>query len=651
MLLLLTFNVALAAPNCNELSQTARNLEFEMQNKTINPEECAKLKPSKELTEGALKIFNDYKCAKFSDIEARIKELENENTLLIGFEKLKADIKKNKSEIKVDEKSVKENQEAADKFIDALNTAQSLELILDSKDNKGNHLISILKQLPANQRSDLKGFKEVIKKFCDSKDKKDQTIIDVCHKDFAPGEIAFNELTLLLGNDIDAKKIENWKSSLDIKKKDNSKYSFNELFDDLKEVIPKINNKEKLNLTKKELKAIQSLPDFKNDNDLNRLFVTFDKVKSSNQDKLAFERFSTQINDLMDRQAFEMSQQIYIAALSYNKYLKDEKEVTACQNAKLDFIKYTQDCLFALKKVFDLPEIGGQEKADIERMIKIQDINFKYLKSLDPIRTCLETAYKNKTDLTQSKCLDEAINPKQLAIQDELNAMNDIRESFFKEHSSLNRFRQFAINNLTKMKCSIQRQPSEVEICDANGTQVQPTLIALTNDIIDIPVYMIQEGRDSDVADLCTEKLKNKDYKVLCSVSSKAENEEPQESKEEAEARRRAHKRKAEAYIAPTDPGHRNESSTATDLLGAGLGLLRQGLNAFNNTAPPPYTPQYAPTNYSGPRGMPISDQFLGQAYYQGGLGIYATTPGTQPYTSFGTYRSYQSTSPSLYFR
>src|SRR5690606_11696036 len=122
IILLQTQAFASTAPGCQDLARILSSAEQDLQNS--NAKSCSELDISsllpKEITSEATTFFNDNKCSPLYQIESKIAELENQEALLLGFEKLKNQISTNQEEVST-EKNQEKIQEAAKDFAQALN--------------------------------------------------------------------------------------------------------------------------------------------------------------------------------------------------------------------------------------------------------------------------------------------------------------------------------------------------------------------------------------------------------------------------------------------------------------------------------------------------------------------------------------------------
>jgi hypothetical protein len=146
------------ANNCTKLSQIAQFHDRELQFQSIKVKDStngicddkANIIQVQKLEENLSdQAIEPYACHSLAAVEERIANLENEQGLLLGFDKLKSDIKANKQQ--AGELKGNDAQTAGLNFIDGLNAAETLEQLLENAD--GNMLVALRNKNPDERKT------------------------------------------------------------------------------------------------------------------------------------------------------------------------------------------------------------------------------------------------------------------------------------------------------------------------------------------------------------------------------------------------------------------------------------------------------------------------------------------------------------------
>ncbi|MGE3608191.1 MAG: hypothetical protein AB7I27_01290 [Bacteriovoracaceae bacterium] len=622
-LLLISFAFAEIAPKCERLGNYIQ--EFDLNLAQSSPENCLQL-DSTGLKAQDDKIFNEFKCENFSSIEAKLKDLESQLDYLTGLEKLKANIKAQKE--KTADKNAPLAQEAGMNFQDALITAQSFELLLSAKDSEGNLLFKELRKIPKDKREDLKSFGAELKKIC-KKNFQDQA---ACNENFwRPNEAAIVEINALLDKkDSKDKEILSWQSSLQIQKTDNSPYSFNEMRQDLEASIGDQGSKP---LTKAQLKAIQSLPDFKNASGL-KFISSLAQAKKDLTAETPYAQFRFLAEDLKKRQEFEIQSKV---SLLYGEFQDKLTNRDSCSVAKVDF-SAAQICLKQLK---DLESgLQGSPQAHLKKLREVLEASINYHDSIDDLTSTCQKSVK----MDEVNC-DRKISFNQAEIQKQIQSLNLLKDKIGEKNQDLMKLRNFSIEKFQKMDCA-KKEASNITDCDAGLTlRTSKEANLLTADVMNISLVYAKSENETDIQEICDDEEKKIIRKAqVCAFLTDTTPDKIETKNTE--------KIKRDDYVAPTSAPDGGNSPVKDAIYHGMTNLISEMMDQYQqqNSSYSPYQYyNYSPYNNGAPL-MSTSDSILFNARYYGGYGFYMPTLGYQPYQAFGPYRPYNLTNSSTYF-
>jgi hypothetical protein len=608
---------------CQDLSQIFRQYESQFQFKNLP--ECSGENTLNELqtkyqlsSEDQKKFLQDNSCKTLANIEERIANLQNEQELLAGFEKLKADILANKNS--VNPEAPRNSKFAALDFMDGLNVATTLEqLIVESSGN----LLKALKNSKTEDRDSAQEVKVIINQIC--KDNNDITSAPCRPEAFNPNQNAVEAINELLEADDLEAKISDWQQSLSITKKaDESPYSFSEMMNLLKNKNEDI-KKGQLSLTKEQLRAIKDLPDFQNA-DINLI-----QKKNQLQTFQRLQEFKFHTQDLKKRQEYEIQSKVSLL----NNELKLPALQNVCSQASSDFNKAIE-CVNEIEKNKDSIS-SDTNKAIAGDLIESIKVSHNYIFALDAnVITCLETVDAFTDENLNRGCLNalEKTPERLVQISSELLVLNVLKEKIGEQNQEQIKFRNLALQTL-KNEC-LTSSSSELS-CDLASKGISKEAWALSSDVANLLVVSNGDLDSTKKDDLCVDSNKEKfGYEALClpppppSAPVVATNNPADEF---------------EAPVVAPDGGY---STASRDAVLNGLGNLTGTIlgSIFAPTQEPfyypttsPYAYDYGPYNGGRPL-MGISDQILFNARYYGAYGYYMPTPGKQPYSSFGANKS-----------
>lgn len=623
------------APGCQELSNIVSNMEKELQ--TSSAKSCQNLNISelfpRAISSQMTSIFEENKCQPFYQIETKIAELENQEALLLGFEKLKNQLNESQ-EILTEARKEEIIQSSAKDFTQALNTAQTIELMLDTK--VPGEEATYLQMLAAENKevwSDVTKLKDLTAQFCEKigkeKGQNKKDAMPVCSPAFIPNEQTHKELqTLLSSGSVTHDEARKWKESLSIQTQDGKNYSFTSMAENLKEDYAKMIQGEKL--SSEQIERLRSLDRFRS----NPNFSFLSKLPQGGKDKsVLHERMKYHASNLKRRQETEVNAKMSLVA-SINKEMMNAQERSACEHTKI-ISEIDELCLNALRSTHSRMKEAqtNDQTAQLGEAIASFDKSNSYVKSLKELSTVCDT--------DPTSCA-EGLPLKITEISDELSALRIIKESIGKDQGQKTTFRNFALSRMTH-NCSdqIDVQKSIIEECNDTLSQIAPEMFKLSSSMMDISVTLDPKKvpETEAVKAICEndEIKKLQSEKRLCTFfEDKVSNELPRDT-QVIEDRTRA-----ENFMAPVnapDGGNnsnreawlRGLSTIANTAVGAYLNNNNQGYFNMNIN---PYMYNYAPYNLTG--GMGTADAILFNARYYGAYGFYMPTQGLQPYTAFG---------------
>ena len=636
LLLLSPFAFAETPPTCSELGKILQNYEVDLQKKSLN--ECSKVDVKKDVVREAsvadTDLISENVCSDLATIEAKLEKLKNEDAILSGIEKLKATIQASQAETA--DKNLPKAQEAGKKFVTSLNTAQSLELLVQSQTESGPLLVE-LKKIPLEKRKSSSDFKAAMKQICETR-KNVEGIVDACDKSlFNPDEATINELNALIDNAQDvATQIPAWQNQLAIKrvKSGDSAYSFTQMRNEMESAFKKLDQGERL--SRSELKVIQNLDQFENASGLS--FVEhLSKVKNEYKSQFAVDRFRFLVEDSIQRQKHEMqskTSQIW-AGLDQSKLSGlDDSDRAMCNESKTSY-EQALGCHHILKN-----KVDSTLKMDKQynEFLSAMEASNNYINKLYGVSDdCLA---KVQSGALQTTCMNEFTN-NQAKVKDQILQLHLLKEKIGSENEEAMKWRNFALQKFGSMRC--YQENSSIEFCDEENQTISPIANLLTDQVMNISV-MYREAINKEDTD-----------KQLAETSSAVEN-----LCNDDERRKRSYEEKLCAFFNPTSTGpaivtpERKEvrppiapesrpSTAVRDAWIAGANSIVNDLTNFyrNKMSTPlvnPYPYSGAYNGGAGPRGIADTIMFNARAY--GAYGFYAPTPGFKPYTAFGASSS-----------
>ncbi len=630
-LLILLFSISLTfaaqnKPGCGELAAMVEGYEKALMNQSakapegktcvaltsgeVKTELDAQKKEGEEgypapLTEEGKKAFNDLKCAKLSVIDSTLERLRNEESLLSGFDKLKATIATSQEGTK--ETELAKAQESGKLFLKSLRTAQSLELLLKSQSKNSNGLMADLRAVKPEDRKDVASFMKVVAGLCPKDDRvKSPTqktgSVDACNPAlFKPDQGTVDAINVLVDSleekgDKQAEKIKSWYDALAIRRKnsadEDASYSFNEMQTDLSGVIAKLEKNEAL--SRDDLRAISRLDQFENASGL--VFVE-DLMASKKQLSSPADRFKFLVEDLANRQAQELQSKISLAWSEVKKldHGFSEEQMATCHRAFT--FESSMKCL-ELLKIVAKPNLSAGDRAAFDQLIG----------SIDSSRTYHETLVKAQADCLAfpariSQCFT-GINRDKALVRDQINSLNLLKEKITREagKGELSVARDFAMEKMATQCKGLAA--STVEGCDSDfDGKISREATVLAHDTMEITLLFSPKPESvARMEELCKkDSEKDSNRKKLCAYFEEDGNYYP-DPKAELLSNQVA------------DP------NSKFDLAGA---IAKIAAPIFAPACQPPMNPYPTMPNVFLPPTPPLHRQILDPHVFIGGMGSY----------------------------
>lgn len=623
------------APGCQDLSRIVSEAEKNLMNSSL--QSCAQLDIAailpREITHETIDYFSDYRCSPLYQVETQIAELENQEALLLGFEKLKNQVASSQDDVSTLSKQ-EEIQKAAGEFAQALNTAQSIEIMLNSKiPNQDLNFLQLLAAEKPELWGDLQSFQALTLEFCTKVE--NGKSLPVCSSDFVPNEKTHEELTnLLRTGGLSQEESEQWKRSLSIQRADGSEYSFVKMTDSITKAYTALLKGETLDTN--QLESIRALDKFRS----NPQFSFAKKLPAPKGNNLVQAKIKHHIQSLKKRQEVEVNTKMSMVA-ALNKDLMDDGEKATCSVVQV-LSELDASCLNALNSTL---ERAKKTRAD-DQTAQLSMALASFSRSQDYIAKLGSLSEKCETDLNQCA----ANLPLDLAtLSDKLSALRVIKEAHGKEQMTNMTFRNFALSKWTN-NCSEQIDVNKtiVEECNETLSQMSPEMYKLSSSLLDISILIDPKKinpQDDETRALCENEDVKKlaDQKKLCVFfTDKVSDELPLEEKPKVDA---------DTYVASVSaPKGSNKTREAwlqglAHIANAGVDSWIGNRNAsyFNNPINP-YMYNFAPSTMKATMGT--ADTILFNARHYGAYGFYLPTQGLQTHTAFGS-KSISSYSPS----
>ncbi|MES2526878.1 MAG: hypothetical protein V4598_07310 [Bdellovibrionota bacterium] len=641
LLLIISAEAMAAGPNCARLQTIAFDYELRMKRKIITPSCREETLPEITVTDITLKdeVLERMRCSPLNVLEERAKTLENQVTLIGGFQILKSEIRENK------EAAAQENltraQRSARDFKRALGTAQAFDLLLNTVG--AQPIIRELKAIPEENRNSPAKLLQTMRGLCSNRQGRDRNAQDACSNQFSPDEDSVRELNSLISQAaLTDSELTTMSGALAIEKQGGGSWSFREMYAELREAVPKIRDG-RLTLTRTELNAIKNIPDFQDVASL-PFINALKTAKNGMKTHTSLEKFKFVADDLKERMKVESRSKIGWLW----KEVKDSgitlspEQRAVCDQSLRDFEK-AKACWTSVAAAKEtIPTLNADKKAFITNLENGMGSSLRYLDNFEEVSRCL-SPQEGQTALVTANTGDELTNCSSLnmlnadlaKIQNELLVINGLRDRIATQNQRDMQFRNFAIEKLATMNCA-SRESSVVECEDFPVDTVAPVAMNLISDVVGLSIIHSSPATPTDMEATCEESTGAMEEDLCSFYDSPPANPNVTD--------RPAPPTGDSAYVEVRDARDPSREAFTEGLRNIGWGIVGQ-----LQQRPPMYPNPYASINpfpynynpYLGNGALSPSDQILFNARFYGGYGYYTPTLGAAPYTAFPVVSPY----------
>jgi hypothetical protein len=585
--------------------------------------DCASVKTAdlmKNLSglEGTEAWLDQRKCLPLSTIESELEKLKGQLSVANGIEKLKETVKSSQR------LAAQGSRVAGMTFVSSLNTAQSLEILLETDTFDNKPFLQKIKEVPENNRKTPLDLSNILKDLC-----KDKAINEenACNpKLFKPSPEASEEiLSLIESAEVNPGQVEKWKGMIAIVKdsSDQRKWSFTEMQKELEGAFLAIDNNQVM--SREHLNAIKKLDNFKHAPGFS--FVEdIGALKDQKKVKIMSDTLLVLIGDAKLRAQYETQSKLSVLWETQKKTFSNlrPEQIESCNKAKLLY----SEAKLCHSHITEASR--NSDDADQKNLLLSISGNINHADKMETSeRSCLEQI---KTGSLSEACYGE-VGKDPADIQQQIRQLNILKERIGSENQEKMKWRNFALMKWAE-KCSPLSSP--MDQCDIiSDLGISKNALVAVKDYMDIAVVFTPTPEaEKEAQALCEEdkvkKRKNYEEK-LCLFFNKSSNEID------------LTKKRPEVPSTNVDDKVDHEAAALRDVyIGAASNLLRDVARAYgqmqnnpqmNPSNPYPYN--WAPYN-SGASPMGIADSILFNARYHGAYGYYMPTPGYQPGTAFG---------------
>jgi hypothetical protein len=642
LLLLIVSSKAIAAgPTCARLQTIAFDYELRMKRKIVTPACREETLPEITITDILLKeeILERMKCSPLGVLEERAKTLENQISLIGGFQILKNEIRQNKEAAA--EENLSKAQRAAKDLKRSLGTAQAFDLLINTAGPQP--ILRQLKEIPEENRNSPAKLLSALGTLCSNRQGRERNAQDACSQQFSPDEESVKELNAVISQAaLTDAELASMATALAINRADGTAWSFREMHSELVQAVPKIRDG-RLTLTRSELNAIKNIPDFQDVAALPFLSA-LKTAKAGMKTHTALEKFKFVAEDLKERLKTESRSKIawlWKEVKSSGITLTPE-QTAGCDQSLRDFSQ-AKSCWSAIASQKEtISAQNADKKSYITKLEHGLGSSLRYLDSFDEVSRCLNPE-QGQTALALSNTGDELSNCSSLnmlnadleKIQNELLVINGLREKIASQNQRDMQFRNFAIEKLSSMNCAV-RESSVVECEDHPLLKVAPEALNLISDVAGMSVVHSNPATATDLEVLCEESSGSMETDLCSFYDSPPANPNVTD--------RPAPPSPDSPYVEVRDARDPSREAFTEGLRNIGWGIVNQLQqrplmypNPYLNFNPYPYN--YSP--FAGTGGMSPSDQILFNARFYGGYGYYTPTIGAAPYTAFPVVSPY----------
>ena len=472
-IILTSLSFAGTPPDCNGLGKILQDYEKDLHEKTIEGCKSAKIE---DLLKGRSvedpEFLKDKSCLELGTIETQIEKLKAELAILTGIEKLKIEVKSTKEKAGDGDG----DKAAGLSFVESLNTAQSLELLLSTTTSDGELIIQALKKIPSDKLKNQSDLGQRVKELCSKE--KNKTLTNACNPQiFQPGTAASDELIKLITNtkEISTTEISNWQKQLAIKRvipQDNDPgYSFHEMQTELNEAFRTLDNNQLM--TKEHLRAIKKLDEFENASGLS--FVeNLSSLKEKKKNKISSDKFFVLIGDIKLRQQYEVQSKISVAWDNFKgrSLPLSPKETEDCNQSKNDYEK-ANICRMHLEKA---QRNLGQE--NLKSFLEAIRASSTYVETLVDLEGDCKNQYQKSGQMPES-CF-QGMTKNMAEVSDQILQLNILKDKIGSENQDIMTYRNFGLKKWADQCQKADASIYECEVTDSPNTISKDAYLALS---------------------------------------------------------------------------------------------------------------------------------------------------------------------------
>jgi hypothetical protein len=631
LLSLIFLSSSLFAGTCQEMASSLQKVDQIIL--SANVKECAKEDDTQIEYPGFDEdLIKEYRCANLATLDQEIANIHEQETIVMGFGKLKEDIKAQKKIVAAGK--VKEQQKAAVDFANGVEKAAVLEAFIQSEDIGKDPFLAAVKNIPLENRSDASDFNRALKSLClKAKDSA------ACKLDSNTVINAFPEIEALLNKGpVTKAKTESWKKSLSIKKTDDSQLSFASMYADLKDLLPKLRNQEML--SRADLLTLKKIPDFENADQDFPFLADLKKFKEAQKPQYAQQKFTALVEDLKGRQESELKLMIGHVQNDLPRYNKETSQKCTELLSGTNFVAQIDGCMSDLKDISE----GKEELKKMYRSLEVAQ-NF-YNNNINSYLTSCQSEEVFKLAVKSEKlpsCLAN-LDSQRAVLNDKMLALTQIRKKVVASNDQMMRLRDYALEKMMTDKCRATGESvSEVGECadDAFGS-ITPSVKTLIFDGMDIGIKYANMTSGSELSKICDETIDDPRAKtVTYAFCKKPEATVATPTTPAALKNAKPTTPKRNLASAPALTPYAPERDYVKEGFSNGLGYF------FGTVSNALRTPVYNPLNpyaYGYPYSNPIYSMSQASSLYGGGsagtYGYYNPTVGVPTYSSFTPYTS-----------
>lgn len=497
---------------CTDLSRILTDYEKDLSKSSI--QKCGDVKIS-DLIQGHPGLPEDHswmeerKCSSLAGIESELERLKARLSVANGIIKLKQTVDESQKGAAIG------NRVAGMTFVSSLNTAQSLEVLLESETFDNKPFLQKIKEYAPDKRKNSQDLSVILKELCKDKASNDD---NACNpKLFKPNTEAASEILKLVDStEVDSSQVEKWKGMLAIQKAntepENANWSFTSMQRELDSAFSAIDNKQIM--SREHLNAIKRLENFKHAQGFS--FVEdIAAVNDQKKTKILSDKLFVLMGDAKLRQQYEVQSKLSVAWENNKHLFKNLKaeEIQSCEQTKY---------LYTAAKACQLALTAGSKDitdADLKNvLLPSVGSSISYADKLEASeKSCRADLEKN--GLMPESCYQE-VGAVPADIQQQIRQLNILKDKIGSENQDKMTYRNFALKKWAD-KCSPLQ--STMDQCDlTDDYSISKNAMMAVKDTLSIAIVFEPKPESEEKAKvLCEddEKKKRKNFEeTLCKL-------------------------------------------------------------------------------------------------------------------------------------